>query len=252
MRSESIRCGDKLSLGVAARGPVLPPRRVHRLPGDQRAVERRLAGERHGTRPRSRVAVSAVAQGQLGQDVFLGCAPPRPGLVVDESTTARRSPTCTAGLPRLRGGLAPESRPKIDDPRVPARAPTLAHTATPARAGPRCSPATSATSCWSSAACLHYRIVLTCERGCSRFDISHLPDLVIRGPAGARWRSGSASSGRIRHGAFAVFGRHDRAVGPHQSLGPATPVARRSPACSSCAHAARHAGRVWNPGRTRS
>ena len=50
---------------------------------------------------------------------------------------------------------------------------------------------------------LHYRLVLTCERGLLEIDISHLPDLVIE-TARVPMRSGFGVVGRIDSGAFAV------------------------------------------------
>jgi len=50
---------------------------------------------------------------------------------------------------------------------------------------------------------LHYRIVLTCERGLIEIDISHLPDLVIE-TARVPMQSGFGVVGRIDNGAFAV------------------------------------------------
>jgi hypothetical protein len=222
----SIRVGDKLSLVPPLEGGYFHFDAVHRLPGDSVLWngDRRL-GEVENA-PSVAVAVSAWLKGSSAKNVFLGCTPHVPG-----SWWMREAMPWGAGAPTAapaaRGGASADPRPavvdlhplgfldcviasqgilarKVDDPRLFL----LGFTAL-AQQG---DPSTGWTEVFTSELgnillverrVLHYRIVLTCERGLIEIDISHLPDLVIE-TARVPMRSGFGVVGRIDNGAFAV------------------------------------------------
>jgi hypothetical protein len=201
---DSIRVGDKLSLVSPLEGRFFHFDAVHRLPNDHVLWngDRRLGDT--GSAPEVAVAISAWLKGSSAKNVFLGCTPHVPG---SWWTVNHRSPV--ADLHALgfldcvvasHGILAR----KIDDPRLFQ----LGFTAL-AQHG---APTTGWTEVFTSdlgnillveRRVLHYRIVLTCERGLLEIDISHLPDLVIE-TARVPMRSGFGVVGRIDNGAFAV------------------------------------------------
>jgi hypothetical protein len=200
----SIRVGDKLSLVPPLEGRYFHFDAVHRLPGDRVLWngDRRL-GET-GSAPEVAVAVSAWLKGSSAKNVFLGCAPHVPG---SWWTIDHRSPvTALHALGFLdcvvvsQGVLAR----KIDDPRLFLLGFTMLHQ--------QGNPGTGWIEVFTSELgnillierrVLHYRLVLTCERGLIEIDISHLPDLVIE-TARVPMRSGFGVVGRIDNGSFAV------------------------------------------------
>jgi hypothetical protein len=200
----SIRVGDKLSLAPPLEGRYFHLDAVHRLPGDRVLWngDRRL-GET-GSAPEVAVAVSAWLKGSSARNVFLGCAPHVPG---SWWTIDHRSPvTVLHALGYLDCVVASQGilARKIDDRRL-----FLLSFATLQQQG---NPGAGWTEVFTSELgnillierrVLHYRIVLTCERGLIEIDISHLPDLVIE-TARVPMRSGFGVVGRIDNGAFAV------------------------------------------------
>jgi hypothetical protein len=201
---ESIRVGDKLTLVSPLEGRYFHFDAVHRLPGDRVLWngDRRLSDT--GSAPEVAVAVSSWLKGSSARNVFLGCTAHVPG---SWWTVDHRSPvTNLHSLGFLDCVVATHGilARKIDDPRLFLLGfSTLAHNG---------NPQTGWQEVWKSdlgnillveRRVLHYRIVLTCERGLLEIDISHLPDLVIE-TARVPMRSGFGVVGRIDNGAFAV------------------------------------------------
>jgi hypothetical protein len=200
----SIRVGDKLSLVPPLEGRYFHFDAVHRLPGDRVLWngDRRL-GET-GSAPEVAVAVSVWLKGSSARNVFLGCTPHVPG---SWWTIDQRSPvTELHALGLLDCVVAAQGilARKIDDPRL-----FLLTFTTLQQQG---HPSTGWVDVFTSELgnillverrVLHYRIVLTCERGLIEIDISHLPDLVIE-TARVPMCSGFGVVGRMDNGAFAV------------------------------------------------
>jgi hypothetical protein len=198
-----IRVGDKLSLVCPLEGRYFHFDAVHRLPRDQVLWngDRRLGDT--GSAPEVAVAVSAWLKGSSAKNVFLGCTPHVPGswwTVDHRSVVAELHALGFLDCVVASHGVLAR---KIDDPRLFL----LGFTAL-AQHGP----STGWTEVFTSELgnilmverrVLHYRIVLTCERGLLEIDISHLPDLVIE-TARVPMRSGFGVVGRIDNGAFAV------------------------------------------------
>ena len=200
----SIRVGDKLALVSPLEGRYFHFDAVHRLPGSTVLWngDRRLGDT--GSAPEVAVAVSAWLKGSSARNVFLGCTPHSPGAWW---TVDHRSPvTELHALGFLDCVVASQGvlARKIDDPRL-----FLLEFNQLAAQG---HPGTGWTEVFASGLgnillverrVLHYRIVLTCERGLIEIDISHLPDLVIE-TARVPMQSGFGVVGRIDNGAFAV------------------------------------------------
>jgi hypothetical protein len=200
----SIRVGDKLSLVPPLEGRYFHFDAVHRLPGDNVLWngDRRL-GEA-GNAPEIAVAISVWLKGSSAKNVFLGCTPHVPGSwwIADQRPQAV-DPHPLGFLDCVVASQGILAR-KVDDRRLFL----LGFTAL-AQQG---NPSTGWTEVFTSdlgnillveRRVLHYRIVLTCERGLIEIDISHLPDLVIE-TARVPMRSGFGVVGRIDNGAFAV------------------------------------------------
>jgi hypothetical protein len=200
----SIRVGDKLSLVSPLEGRYFHFDAVHRLPGDSVLWngDRRL-GET-GAAQEVAVAVAAWLKGSSAKNVFLGCTPHMPG-----SWWAADERASVAELHALgfldcvvasHGILAR----KIDDPRLYLLGfTTLAQQGHPSTGWIEVFTSELGNILLVERRVLHYRIVLTCERGLVEIDISHLPDLVIE-TARVPMRSGFGVVGRIDNGAFAV------------------------------------------------
>jgi hypothetical protein len=200
---ESIRVGDKLTLVSPLEGRYFHFDAVHRLPRDQVLWngDRRMSDA--GSASEVAVAVSAWLKSSSAKNVILGCTPHVPG---SWWTADQRSPvTELHALGLLDCVVASHGilARKIDDPRL-----YLLGFGALAQHGP----STGWTEVFTSdlgnillveRRVLHYRIVLTCERGLLEIDISHLPDLVIE-TARVPMQSGFGVVGRIDNGAFAV------------------------------------------------
>jgi hypothetical protein len=200
----SIRVGDKLSLVPPLEGLYFHFDAVHRLPGDSVLWngDRRL-GETD-TAAEVAVAISAWCKGSSAKNVFLGCTPHTPGSwwMSDQGPPAvDLHPLGFVDCVIASQGILAR---QVDDPRLFL----LGFTAL-AQQG---NPGTGWTEVFTSdmgnillveRRVLHYRIVLTCERGLIEIDISHLPDLVIE-TARVPMQSGFGVVGRIDNGAFAV------------------------------------------------
>ena len=201
---ESIRVGDKLSLVSPLEGRFFHFDAVHRLPGDHVLWngDRRLSDT--GSAPEVAVAVSAWLKGSSAKNVFLGCTPHVPG---SWWTVDHRSPVADLhSLGYLDCVVASHGilARKIDDPRLFLLGfPTLAHHGHPGAGWVEVFTSDLGNILMVERRVLHYRIVLTCERGLLEIDISHLPDLVIE-TARVPMRSGFGVVGRIDNGAFAV------------------------------------------------
>jgi len=200
----SIRVGDKLTLVPPLEGRYFHFDAVHRLPGDSVLWngDRRL-GET-GSAPEVAVAVAAWLKGSSAKNVFLGCTPHVPGSwwAVDH----RSAVTELHALGFLDCVVAPQGvlARKIDDPRLFLLGfTTLARQGNPGAGWVEVFTSDLGNILLVERRVLHYRIVLTCERGLIEIDISHLPDLVIE-TARAPMRSGFGVVGRIDNGAFAV------------------------------------------------
>ena len=226
----SIRVGDKLSLVPPLEGMYFHFDAVHRLPGDSVLWngDRRL-GET-GTAAEVAVAISAWLKASSAKNVFLGCTPHTPGSwwMSEAKPWGVGAPTALPAGPGPApvGSTADQGPPVVElhplgfldcviasqgilarqvgDPRLFL----LGFTAL-AQQG---NPSTGWTEVFTSdmgnillveRRVLHYRIVLTCERGLIEIDISHLPDLVIE-TARVPMQSGFGVVGRIDNGAFAV------------------------------------------------
>jgi len=198
-----IRVGDKLTLVCPLQGRFFHFDAVHRLPRDQVLWngDRRLGDT--GSAPEVAVAITAWLKGSSAKNVFLGCTPHVPGSwwTVDHRSTV----TELHAMGYLDCVVASQGilARKIDDPRL-----FLLGFSTLAQHGPSIGWAEVFTSDLGNILLverrvLHYRIVLTCERGLLEIDISHLPDLVIE-TARVPMRSGFGVVGRIDNGAFAV------------------------------------------------
>jgi hypothetical protein len=201
---DSVRVGDKLSLVSPLEGRYFHFDAIHRLPGDQVLWngDRRLGDT--GSAPEVAVAISAWLKGSSAKNVFLGCTPHVPG---SWWTVDHRSPVTdlhTLGyldcVVASHGILAR----KIDDSRLYLLGfSTLAQQGHPNTGWIEVFASDLGNILLVERRVLHYRIVLTCERGLLEIDISHLPDLVIE-TARVPMRSGFGVVGRIDHGAFAV------------------------------------------------
>jgi hypothetical protein len=199
-----VRVGDKLSLVPPLEGRYFHFDAVHRLPGDSVLWngDRRL-GET-GSAHEVAVAIAAWLKGSSAKNVFLGCTPHVPGSwwAVDHRSVV----TELHALGYLDCVVASQGilARKIDDPRLFL----LGFAALALHGNPSAGWAEVFTSELGNIVLverrvLHYRIVLTCERGLIEIDISHLPDLVIE-TARVPMRSGFGVVGRIDNGAFAV------------------------------------------------
>jgi hypothetical protein len=201
---ESIRVGDKLSLVSPLEGRFFHFDAVHRLPGDHVLWngDRRLSDT--GSAPEVAVAVSAWLKGSSAKNVFLGCTPHVPG---SWWTIDHRSPvTDLHSLGFLDCVVASHGilARKIDDPRLFLLGfATLAENGHPGEGWTEVFTSDLGNILLVERRVLHYRIVVTCERGLLEIDISHLPDLVIE-TARVPMRSGFGVVGRIDNGAFAV------------------------------------------------
>lgn len=199
-----IRVGDKLSLVPPLEGRYFHFDAVHRLPGDSVLWngDRRLAEA--GSAPEVAVAVSAWLKGSSAKNVFLGCTPHVPG---SWWAASQRAPvTELHALGFLDCVIASQGilARKIDDPRLFLLGFTqLAHHGNPNTGWVEVFTSELGNIVLVERRVLHYRIVLTCERGLIEIDISHLPDLVIE-TARVPMRSGFGVVGRIDNGAFAV------------------------------------------------
>jgi hypothetical protein len=200
----SIRVGDKLSLVSPLEGRYFHFDAVHRLPGSTVLWngDRRLGDT--GSAPEVAVAVSAWLKGSSARNVFLGCTPHGPG---SWWTVDHRSPvTELHALGLLDCVVASQGilARKIDDPRLFL----LEFTDLAAQGHPSAGWTCVFTSDLGNILLverrvLHYRIVLTCERGLIEIDISHLPHPVTE-TARVLMDSGFGVVGRIDNGAFAV------------------------------------------------
>jgi hypothetical protein len=200
----SIRVGDKLSLVPPLEGRYFHFDAVHRLPGDSVLWngDRRL-GET-GSAPEVAVAISAWLKGSSAKNVFLGCAPHVPGSWWTPEQRSVVADLHTLGfvdcVVASQGILAR----KIDDPRLYLLGfNALALKGDPGTGWAEVFASDLGNILLVERRVLHYRIVLTCERGLIEIDISHLPDLVIE-TARVPMRSGFGVVGRIDNGAFAV------------------------------------------------
>jgi hypothetical protein len=201
---DAIRVGDKLTLVPPLEGRYYHFDAVHRLPGDSVLWngDRRLAES--GSASEVATAISVWLKGSSSKNVFLGCTPHVPGSWWTAHQNAAVAELHALGfldcVVSSHGILAR----KIDDPRLFL----LGFTALSQQGHPNSGWVEVFTSELGNILLverrvLHYRIVLTCERGLVEIDISHLPDLVIE-TARVPMRSGFGVVGRIDNGAFAV------------------------------------------------
>jgi len=200
----TIKVGDKLSLVSPFEGRYFHFDAVHRIPGDSVLWngDRRLGDT--GSAPEVAVAIAEWLKGSSAKNVFLGCAPHVPGSwwAVDHSSAvadlhALGFVDCVVAS---YGILAR----KIDDPRLFLLGfNALAQQGHPSAGWTEVFTSELGNILLVERRVLHYRIVLTCERGLIEIDISHLPDLVIE-TARVPMRSGFGVVGRIDNGAFAV------------------------------------------------
>lgn len=201
---EAIRVGDKLSLVSPLEGRFFHFDAVHRLPGDHVLWngDRRLSDT--GSAPEVAVAISAWLKGSSARNVFLGCTPHVPG---SWWTIDQRSPvTDLHRLGLLDCVVAPHGilARRIDDPRLFLLGfAALAQQGHPGAGWIEVFTSELGNILLVERRVLHFRIVLTCERGLLEIDISHLPDLVFE-TARVPMRSGFGVVGRIDNGAFAV------------------------------------------------
>jgi hypothetical protein len=201
---ESIRVGDKLALVSPLAGRHFYFDAIHRLPGDQVLWngDRRLSDT--GSAPEVAVAISAWLKGSSARNVFLGCTPHVPGSWWTINHRSAVTDLHTLGfldcVVASHGILAR----RIDDPRLFLLGfSQLAQQGHPAAGWHEVFTSELGNILLVERRVLHYRIVLTCERGLLEIDISHLPDLVIE-TARVPMRSGFGVVGRIDNGAFAV------------------------------------------------
>ncbi|HEY0988701.1 MAG TPA: hypothetical protein VGD80_16660 [Kofleriaceae bacterium] len=200
----SIRVGDKLSLVPPLEGRYYHFDAVHRLPGDSVLWngDRRLTEA--GSASEVATALSVWLKGSSAKNVFLGCTPHVPGSWWTLHQNAAVAELHTLGfldcVVASHGILAR----KIDDPRLFLLGfPTLTQQGHPNTGWVEVFTSELGNILLVERRVLHYRIVLTCERGLVEIDISHLPDLVIE-TARVPMRSGFGVVGRIDNGAFAV------------------------------------------------
>lgn len=198
-----VRVGDKMTLAPPWQGRYFHFDAIHRLPGDTVLYngDRRLGDT--GSAAEVAVAVSEWLKGSSAKNVFLGCTPHQPGSwwtldertpvtdlhasgLVDTVVTASGLLARRIGEPALfhldfaelrRGGARASWQPVYQSP--------LGNVLLLERR------------------ILHYRLVLTCERGLIEIDVSGLPEQVTetaRVPLGG----GLGVVGRVDGGAFAV------------------------------------------------
>lgn len=199
-----IRVGDKLSLVSPLEGRFFHFDAVHRLPGDHVLWngDRRLGDT--GSAPEVAVAIGAWLKASAAGNVFLGCTPHVPGSwwTVDHTSPV----TDLHALGFLDCVVASQGilARKIDDPRLFLLGfAALASRGTPERGWVPVFESELGNILLVERRVLHYRIVLTCERGLIEIDISQLPDQVAE-TARVPMRSGFGVVGRIDNGAFAV------------------------------------------------
>jgi hypothetical protein len=200
----SIKVGDKLSLVPPWQGRYFHFDAVHRLPGDTVLWngDRRLGDT--GSASEVATALSEWLKGSSAKNVFLGCAPHVPG---SWWTVNERSPVVQLHelgfldcVVTTSGILAR----KIDDSRLfHLEWQALREHASPTEGWTEVFSTQLGNVLLVERRVLHYRLVLTCERGLVEIDVSHLPDLVIE-TARVPMRSGFGVVGRIDGGAFAV------------------------------------------------
>jgi len=219
----SIRVGDKLSLECPLEGRYFHFDAIHRLPRDQVLWngDRRLGTT--GSAAEVAVAIGAWLKGCAAWNVLLGCTPHVPGSWWTVDHRSRVSELHALGfvdcVVASHGILAR----RIEDPRLYLLGfATLAQRGDPNDGWHCVFTSELGNILLVERRVLHYRIVLTCERGLVEIDISHLPDQVTE-TARVPMRSGFGVVGRIDNGAFAVT------VGTIESwgltnLGPATLV----------------------------
>jgi hypothetical protein len=200
----SIRVGDKLSLVPPLEGRYFHFDAVHRLPGDTVLWngDRRL-GE-PGSAPEVAVAISAWLKGSSAKNVFLGCTPHVPGswwaLDHRSPVTELHALGFVDCVVASHGILAR----RLDDPRLFLLGfNALAHQGNPSTGWTEVFTSELGNILLVERRVLHYRIVLTCERGLVEIDISHLPDQVTE-TARVLMQSGFGVVGRIDNGSFAV------------------------------------------------
>lgn len=201
---ESIRVGDKLALVSPLEGRYFYFDAIHRLPGDQVLWngDRRLSDT--GSAPEVAVAISAWLKGSSAKNVFLGCTAHVPGSWWTINHRSAVTDLHTLGfldcVVASHGILAR----RIDDPRLFLLGfSQLSQQGHPTAGWHEVFTSELGNILLVERRVLHYRIVLTCERGLLEIDISHLPDLVIE-TARVPMRSGFGVVGRIDNGAFAV------------------------------------------------
>ena len=203
----SIRVGDKLSLVSPLEGRYFHFDAVHRLPGDSVLWngDRRLGDTVNA--PEVAVAVSDWLKGSSAKNVFLGCTPHVPGSWWMSETRPRGMGAVDLHpLGFLDCVIASQGilARKVDDPRLFLLGfSQLAQQGNPSTGWIEVFTSEMGNILLVERRVLHYRIVLTCERGLVEIDISHLPDLVIE-TARVPMRSGFGVVGRIDNGAFAV------------------------------------------------
>ncbi|HET7501370.1 MAG TPA: hypothetical protein VFK02_10220 [Kofleriaceae bacterium] len=200
----SIRVGDKLSLAPPLPGRYFHFDAVHRLPGDTVLWngDRRLGDT--GAAQEVACAISVWLKGSSAKNVFLGCAPHVPGSwwAIDHCSPV--TDLHTLGLVDCVVASHGILARKIDDPRLFLLGfNTLAHHGSPGQGWAEVFTSDLGNILLVERRVLHYRIVLTCERGLIEIDVSHLPDLVIE-TARVPMQSGFGVVGRIDNGAFAV------------------------------------------------
>lgn len=200
----SIRVGDKLALAPPLEGRYFHFDAVHRLPGDHVLWngDRRLSDT--GSAPEVAVAISNWLKGSSAKNVFLGCAPHVPG---SWWTVHHRAPvTALHSLGYVDCVVASQGilARRVDDPRLFLLGfDVLAQRGDPSAGWVEVFHSELGNILLVERRVLHYRIVLTCEKGLIELDISHLPDLVIE-TARVPMQSGFGVVGRIDNGAFAV------------------------------------------------
>jgi len=200
----SIRVGDKLTLVPPLEGRYFHFDAVHRLPGDHVLWngDRRLGDT--GSAPEVAVAVAAWLKGSSAKNVFLGCTPHVPGswwTIDQQSPVVDLHPLGLLDCVVATHGILAR---KIDDPRLfLLNFQTLAAQGNPSTGWIEVLKSDLGNILLVERRVLHYRIVLTCERGLIEIDTSHLPDLVIE-TARVPMQSGFGVVGRIDNGAFAV------------------------------------------------
>ncbi|HEU4730871.1 MAG TPA: hypothetical protein VFT22_23410 [Kofleriaceae bacterium] len=200
----SIRVGDKLSLTPPLPGRYFHFDAVHRLPGDTVLWngDRRLGDT--GSAQEVAAAISSWLKGSSAKNVFLGCAPHVPGSWWAADQCSPVTDLHTLGFVDCVVASYGILARKVDDPRLFLLGfNTLAHQGHPGTGWTEVFTSELGNILLVERRVLHYRIVLTCERGLIEIDVSHLPDLVIE-TARVPMRSGFGVVGRIDNGAFAV------------------------------------------------